>query len=93
MFNIQFNNKNKMAKEKDNFKILVTIAIASIGGLLLGRYLWGTKQGEDVLSKQKDTLKNVLKKIDNLEDEDAINLKNKIQSILKSIESAYVGDK
>ena len=78
-----------MAVENENYLILAGVAIGAIGGLLLGNYIWGSKEGERTLSKHVATLGNILEQIENLNSEESETLKERIENILKTIESTY----
>ena len=78
-----------MAVENENYLILAGVAIGAIGGLLLGNYIWGSKEGERSLSKHVATLGNILEQIENLNSEESETLKERIENILKTIESTY----
>ena len=78
-----------MTVENENYLILAGVAIGAIGGLLLGNYIWGSKEGERTLSKHVATLGNILEQIENLNSEESETLKERIENILKTIESTY----
>ena len=78
-----------MAVENENYLILAGVAIGALGGLLLGNYIWGSKEGEKTLSKHVATLGNILEQIENLNSEESETLKERIENILKTIESSY----
>jgi hypothetical protein len=79
--------------EKDNFKLIVAVALGAIGGLLLARYVWGVANKEGVLSKHLDTLSSILKQIEGMNTDEAIDLKERIHTILQTIDSNYVSNK
>lgn len=74
---------------EDNYKIIVATAIAAIGGLLLGRYIWGVHAAERTLSTHLATLSRVLEQIENIDTEEAGNLKARIENILKTLETSH----
>lgn len=74
---------------EDNYKIIVAAAIAAIGGLLLGRYIWGLHGTERTLSTHLATLSRVLEQIENIDTEEAGNLKARIENILKTLETSH----
>ena len=78
-----------MNLEKENYKIVAGIAIGAIGGLLLGKYVWGQDNSETPLSKHLKTLSEVLEQIEGLDTEDAKDIKERIHNVLNSIESTY----
>ena len=78
-----------MEKRDDTYKIIVATAIAAIGGLLLGRYIWGIKGAEKPLSSHISTLSKVLEQIEGIDTEEMGNLKERIENILTSLETSY----
>jgi uncharacterized membrane protein YgaE (UPF0421/DUF939 family) len=78
-----------MAVENESYLILAGVAVGAIGGLLLGNYIWGSKEGKRSLSKHVATLGNILEQVENLNSEESENLKERIENILKTIESNY----
>lgn len=82
-----------MEHNNDFLKPIVALTLAAIGGLLLGRYLWGTDKGQQVMKENIGFLRKILKRIKDFEDDDALELKNKIQNILKTFEPEHATDK
>ena len=78
-----------MENGEDNYKIIVAAAIAAIGGLLLGRYIWGVHKTERALSTHLATLSRVLEQIESIDTEEAGNLKARIENILKTLETSH----
>lgn len=78
-----------MSLEKEDYRIVAGVAIGAIGGLLLGKYVWGKDDSDKPLSKHLATLSEVLEQIEGLDTTDAKDLKERIQNILTSIESTY----
>ncbi len=78
-----------MAVEKENYRIIAAVAIGAIAGLLLGKYVWGSEGIEKPLSKHLAILSEVLEQIEGMDTKEADDLKERIQNIVKSIESTY----
>lgn len=78
-----------MKSDINDFKIISAIALGAIGGLLLGNLIWGRQGIKTPLSKHVSTLSKILKQIEGMNTEEAEDLKNRIHSILKTIESNY----
>ncbi|NQT77960.1 MAG: hypothetical protein HQ565_09620 [Bacteroidetes bacterium] len=78
-----------MSLEKENYKIIAAVAIGAIGGLLLGKYVWGKDGSDRPLSKHLATLSKVLEQIEGIETKEAEDLKERIHNILTTIESNY----
>ena len=78
-----------MSLEKENYKIIAAVAIGAIGGLLLGKYVWGQDDSDRPLSKHLATLSEVLEQIEGIETKEAEYLKERIHNILTTIESNY----
>jgi hypothetical protein len=78
-----------MRLKEENYKIIAALAIGAIGGLILGNYIRDTQITGKPLSKHVAALSKVLKQIEGINTEDAENLKERIQNILKTIESTY----
>ena len=78
-----------MRSDTSDFKIISAIALGAIGGLLLGNLIWGGQGRSTPLSKHVSTLSKILKQIEGMNTEEAEDLKNRIQHILKTIESNY----
>jgi hypothetical protein len=78
-----------MAVENESYLIIAGVVAGAIGGLLLGNYIWGSKEGDRSLSKHVSTLSNILEQIENLNSEESETLKERIENILKTIETSY----
>jgi hypothetical protein len=78
-----------MEQGEDHYKIILAAAIAAIGGILLGRYIWGVHGAKRTLSSHVATLSRVLEQIENIDTEEAGNLKGRIENILKTLETSH----
>jgi len=78
-----------MEQREDTYKIIAATAIAAIGGILIGRYLWGVKGADRPLSSYVFKLGKVLEQIESIDAEEMGNLKESIENILTSLETSY----
>ena len=79
-----------MDVSNENIKLIGAAAVGAIGGLILGSYLWGSKETHAALSTHLSTLSRLIKEIENIKTEDAEELRERIDRILNTIESNYV---
>lgn len=79
-----------MDKEHINIKLIGAAVAGAIAGLLLGSYIWGSKENNQALSTHLSTLGRILKEIEGIGGEEADELRERINRILDAIESAYV---
>jgi hypothetical protein len=85
-------NRNEiqgMEPENYNYKIMAATALGALGGLLLASYLCRLKDLGKPLSKHVAILGNILEQIEDVNSEEAESLKERIENILTTIESAY----
>jgi hypothetical protein len=73
----------------ENYKLLAAVAFGAIGGMVLGHYLWGGAGRSKALSQHLATLSKVLEQIEQIDPEESENLKERIEDILKTLESTY----
>lgn len=78
-----------MEAEHSNYKLIAAIALGALGGLLLAGYLCRAKQMDSPLSKHVAALSKVLEQIEEVDDVDVENLKERIERLLISIEKNY----
>ena len=76
--------------ENENIKLIGAAAVGAIGGLLLGSYIWGSKENSQTLSTHLATLSRVLEEIEGIKSDEADELRERINNILNAIESNYV---
>lgn len=76
--------------ENENIKLIGAAALGAIGGLLLGSYIWGSKENNQTLSTHLATLSRLLKEIEGIKSDEADELRDRINHILNAIESNYV---
>ena len=79
-----------MEQQNINIKLIGAAAVGAIGGLLLGSYIWGGKETNQALSTHLSTLSRLLKEIEGIGNEEADELRERINRILDAIESSYV---
>ena len=53
--------------EEQNTKLMVAAALGSVGGLLLGLYLWGPEEKRGKLSKHLSTLSDIVKQLEEVD--------------------------
>ena len=78
-----------MEPENYNHKIIAATALGALGGLLLASYLWRAREKEKPLSKHLALLSKVLENIEDMTSEESEGLRERIENILTTIESAY----
>ena len=72
--------------KQENVRLLVSAALGAVSGLLLGMYLFGEEEKKGKLSKHLSSLSELVKELEELKSDEANELKDKIKSILSSIE-------
>lgn len=72
--------------ENQSAKLMIAAALGTIGGLLLGLYLWGPEEKKGKLSGHLSTLSNIAKELEDFDTDEARNMKDKITKLIKSIE-------
>jgi len=69
--------------------ILSALALGAMGGLLLGSYLWRNDNNEHSLSKHLGTISKVVEEIEQFDLEEADQLKEGIEHLIKTIKESY----
>ena len=72
--------------DNQNAKLMVAAALGSVGGLLLGLYLWGPEEKKGKLSKHLSTLSSIVKELEEVKSEETKDLVDKISKLIKSVE-------
>ena len=72
--------------DNQNTKLMVAAALGTVGGLLLGLYLWGPEEKKGKLSKHLSTLSSVVKELEDMKSEETKDLVDKISKLIKSVE-------
>ena len=75
--------------ENENYKLLAAVAFGAIGGMVLGHYLWGGAGRNKALSQHLATLGKVIEQIEQIDPDESEKLKERIDNILKTVESNY----
>ncbi len=75
--------------EKENYKLIAALAVGAMGGMVLGHYLWGGDGKRKALSEHLSTLSKLVEQIEKVDPEESDQLKERIENILKTIESTY----
>ena len=78
--------------ENDNYqiKLIGSVLAGTIGGLLLGRYIWADRTDNTPLSDHFSLLSRILEEIEKVKPHEIEDLKERIHDILNTIESGYV---
>jgi len=77
--------------ENDNVKLLVAAGLGAISGLLLGMFIWGGDDKKGKLSKHLASISEIVKELEDLDTEEARDLKDKVKSILGNVEEILDG--
>jgi hypothetical protein len=72
--------------KQENLRLLVATAIGTTAGLLLGMYLFSEEEKKGRLSKHLENLSELLKELEELKTQEAKDLKEKVKSILNSVQ-------
>jgi len=72
--------------DNQNTKLMVAAALGSVGGLLLGLYLWGPEEKKGKLSRHLSTLSSIVKELEEVKSEETKDLVDKISKLIKSVE-------
>ena len=72
--------------DNQNTKLMVAAALGTVGGLLLGLYLWGPEEKKGKLSKHLSTLSSIVKELEEVKSEETKDLVDKISKLIKSVE-------
>ncbi|MEA1897680.1 MAG: hypothetical protein U9N53_08465 [Bacteroidota bacterium] len=72
--------------DNQNTKLMVAAALGTVGGLLLGLYLWGPEEKKGKLSRHLSTLSSVVKELEEVKSEETKDLVDKISKLIKSVE-------
>lgn len=71
---------------KENIRLLVAAAMGTVSGLLLGMLIWGGEEKKGKLSKHLSSLSDIVRELEELDSEEAKELKEKVRNILGSVE-------
>lgn len=71
---------------KENIRLLVAAAMGTVSGLLLGMLIWGGDEKKGKLSKHLSSLSDIVRELEELDSEEAKELKEKVRNILGSVE-------
>ena len=72
--------------KQENVRLLVAAALGATSGLLLGMYLFSEEEKKGKLSRHLETLSGLAKELEELKTEEAKDLKDKVKSILGSVQ-------
>ena len=71
---------------KENIRLLVAAAMGTVSGLLLGMLIGGGEEKKGKLSKHLSSLSDIVRELEELDSEEAKELKEKVRNILGSVE-------
>lgn len=72
--------------ENRGVKLVIATAMGMLGGLLLGRYLWGLEERKGKLSDHLLKLGDIVKELEEIETHEAQDLKAKLSKLITGIE-------
>ena len=72
--------------KQENVRLLVAAALGATTGLLLGMYLFSEQERKGRLSRHLAGLSDLLKELEEIRTEEADELKDKVKSILSSVQ-------
>ncbi len=72
--------------KQENVRILVAAALGATSGLLLGMYLFSEEEKKGKLSGHLSNLSDLVKELEELKTDEAKELKDKVKSILNSVQ-------
>ena len=76
---------------KENTRLLVAAALGTVSGLLLGMFLWGGEERKGKLSKHLSSLSDIVRELEELDTQEAKDLKEQVKNILGSVEKIIDG--
>ena len=72
--------------KQENLRLLVAAALGAATGLILGMYLFSEQERKVRLSKHMAGLSELLQELEELKTDEANQLKDKVKSILNSVQ-------
>ena len=75
----------------ENVKLLVVAGLGTISGLLLGLFIFGGEDKKGKLSKHLSSLSDIVKELEDLDTQEAKDLKDKVKTILGNVEEILDG--
>lgn len=78
--------------ENQGTKLLIAAAMGAMGGILLGRYLWGPEERKGKLSDHLKKLGDIVKDLEEIETDEAQDLKAKISKLITGVEQEINSD-
>lgn len=78
-----------METENDKYQIIAALSLGVLGGLLLGNYIWKKHEKDEPLSFHLTNLSKIVEQIEALDTKQINQLKEKINTIIKTIEDSY----
>lgn len=72
--------------KQENLRLLVAAALGATSGLLLGMYLFSAEDKKAKLSSHLSGLQDLVKELEELNSQEAKDLKDKVKSILRNVQ-------
>lgn len=74
-----------MSTKNDDSKLIVAGIAGGVAGLLLGAYIWGRSDEKSPISSKLKTITKAIEKLEQLDSEGAVVLKEKLKNLLLNI--------
>lgn len=74
-----------MSTKNDDSKLIVAGITGGVAGLLLGAYIWGRNDEKSPISSKLKTITKAIEKLEQLDSEGAVVLKEKLKNLLLNI--------
>lgn len=78
-----------MELDNPNYKIIAAASLGALGGMLLAGYLFNAKDQDLPLSKHVAALSKLIEQFEGVDNVDMDSLKEKIESLIITIEKSY----
>ena len=71
---------------QENVRLLVAAGMGVLAGLVLGMYIWAGEERKVKLSNYVSSLSDIIRELEELDTEEAKDLKEKVKNIIESVE-------
>ena len=88
-FLIHLSKTFEMEVDHPEYKIIIASMLGAVGGFLLAAYLYNAKDQKRPLSKHVAALARLIEQFEGDKESDLENLKERIESLLTTIEKSY----
>lgn len=78
-----------MNLKSEDTKFILAGAAAGIAGVLLGAYIYSQKDEQNPISSKLKAIAKAIEQLENIDSEDATNLKEKLNSFLFNLNSKH----